>query len=443
MLASVVLEPESHRKLKELVEDQKHSQSQGSYRPSSKNSSAIAATSTPTKILNDETIAAESDDGGSDRTSSLWAPSAALDESAMQNLSMEQILAMQKYLQREVERRMRGSSVSSPSTGTPLPPPALLSTQQQQQLVDQHAIESRKGLKRSKSGGNESASAFVYSAHGAANGVVPPAGSSSARRLQQSRAALELQQAIVEKEDPELMSVHSDALYANTPHTTGRTASRTNGALHPHDKMIYGHRGSALPCLSPLEGAVQSSPLESIMMNNASSRGSSRPPSRGSHSMIVGSLEDRLLSTSINGSASLGGNMLTAAALAFASADLQEDPLSTQMAGQTSFDLRTGAPYTAPSQHQTHMPLDQLLSRNQMMMPLRENSGISLSGRQDLVLSPFSAFDDLSLDSSISSKPRRRHTASSSRRESTQSTSTIESTTFNTPNPAVRRSSKQ
>lgn len=417
MLASV-LEPEQHHKLKKLVEDQKH---QSFSRP---NKAVASAAPTPNKPSAEDREDAQVDDDGamSDRTQAtaqLWTSSVPIshdqadvsvpfDESTLQNLSMDDIMSIQILLHREMERRTRAAAagVSSPlhpvsSSSTPIPPPPHVTPSANHGQVDQQAVDSRKGLKRSKSGGNESA--FNPRSR-------TPQPKTSAVSLGHN-AKLDLH--AVEKEDPELLSVHSDVLNTTNgsasnpvnittvpiapPATTtgiaatGRPVSRTNGALHPHDKMLYGHGNTALPCLSPMGHPAQSSPL---MDMNVNSRSSSRPPSRG---VTLANFEDRLSSSlGGGGSQSLGGNNFTAES------------------------LEAIIPIEAVNISNAHMTLDQYLTSNRPQPIQREIS------RSELVLSPFSAFDDISLgsqsvNSSISSRQQRRPR----RRDTQTSTSTI------------------
>jgi hypothetical protein len=592
MLASVVLEPETHHKLKKLVEDQKH---QTLSRPSSKlaqfsanatsSSTSASAAPTPSKGLIDDRVNSSmsnamnnvsvdesphvDDDGAmSDRTAHLWSQHAtsadgsnasdtsmqqltAIDESALSNMSIDDIMTMQLILQREMERRARaamvpsGTSLASVPMGFPLQGPSSFTNNtaytanNATSFVDTQAVESRKAFKRTKSSGNESAFNMTASSASASmptNTSPAPASSSRARTPQPAVSAssttskmmsnlimmsgsnhkLDLQ--AVEREDPELLSVHSDVIgHANNPsqslfvptngHATSSSAStlpfsstnnnnvngstgsanngnsignaginsstkntsssngnrpvsRTNGAVHPDYKMLYGHRNTVLPCLSPMDQQhpppaplAQSSPLMDFS-TQSNSRSSSRPPSRG---VTLANFEDRLSMSNSSGRAqALGGSSLTAASLALDEAMIPieavnissiSSPNSSNNHNNHHHSNQTSTSYhsssnTTHSNHPHHpamqgltsthfhakeMTLDQFISANRPSLPSAGGNAANPGmlqreiSRGELVLSPFCAFDDISLgsqsvNSSLSSRQQRRHR----RRESTQ-----------------------
>lgn len=446
MLASV-LEPEHHVKLKKLVEDQKH---QSFSRPPSSSKGTSSAAPTPSKPAVDERedVGTIDDDGVmsgcTQATAQLWSTAVAappldhsdthsvashIDERALHTMSIDELMSIQLLLQREMERRARSASASlgtSPlmpippmgsASSTPIPAAprmALAANIASTNFVDQQAVDSRKGLKRSKSGGNESA-------FNPRSRTPQPKVTGTPTTPSHQNGRLDLN--AVEREDPELLSVHSDVLNTTsgsaglsghslgavmaavtsssgaTSSTGGRPVSRTNGALHPNDKMLYGHRNTALPCLSPMDPPAQSSPLMDMAIN---SRSSSRPPSRG---VTLANFEDRL-SASLGGSQSLGGHNFTAESLSLVS--------------------ETIMPIEAVNISNAQMTLDQYITANRPSQSMsREVS------RGELVLSPHCAFDDISLgsqsvNSSISSRQQRRPR----RRDTQTSTSTI--TTINT-----------
>jgi hypothetical protein len=578
MLASVVLEPETHHKLKKLVEDQKH---QSFPRPSSKQaqssanmtstSTSASGAPTPSKGLIDDranssmsnamnNVSIEDsphpdDDGAmSDRTAHLWAHHAtgadgnnasdtsmlaSMDESALSNMSIDDIMTMQIILQREMERRARaamapsGSSPASVPMGFPLQGPSSFTNNTAYAAnngatyVDAQAVESRKVFKRTKSSGNESAfNVMTASASSSVpmNMPIAPANSTRTRTPQPvvsassttskmmsnlimmsgSNHKLDLQ--AVEREDPELLSVHSDVMgHPNNPSQLSssnplamqiastaapfsgngsagnmsintssknistasqqsslngiRPVSRTNGAVHPDYKMLYGHRNTALPCLSPMDQQhpppaplAQSSPLMDFS-TLSNSRSSSRPPSRG---VTLANFEDRLSMSNASGRAqALGGSSLTAASLALDEAMIPIEAINISSissphnsnshntlhhAGHTSTghhpssaanhsNYPPSATYgsTSTHSHAKEMTLDQFISANRPTLPsaMTNSANPSMNQREisrgELVLSPFCAFDDISLgsqsvNSSISSRQQRRHR----RRESTQ-----------------------
>jgi hypothetical protein len=417
-LSVVVLQPEHHRQFRQLIENQKlqsGTSASAVLQPGTHASFGSAASlralrkPAPGEATMDTSVEdnhantshlsgiqghTESvDEAMSDRTQPVEYGSGLVNANVSTNveqLSMSEILAMQNLLQRELERRI----VQAHQSGE-LP-------------VDLAAVENRRNLRRSKSGGNESA--FVKT----------PAGGNAPPSQRSSKLAAALSEH--DNDDPELLLAYG----GHGQPVMARPGSRASGALHPHDKMFLPNHirsTSALSCLSPAQQLhMGSSPVDNNYggySSHGSSRPSSRPPSRGpfggSHG-LSSSHNGYLLASLVPVDPNNGEGAIATGSPAVIGV-VHEDHAGPETVAATSAEGLEPFSALPPAISATAVQQQRTVAagRHHSLPP-----SSSSSQRGELVLSPCSAFDDISLgsaslSSSLSSKAQRRR-----RREQSQ-----------------------
>lgn len=295
-----------------------------------------------------------------------------IDLSLLRLLTDEQLHKLESYVQFEKESRAN--------------------RHQKQETVDISAVEARKGMKRSKSGGVELI--FHNRSHTTGNSLFHQQESS------QKKSNLDVLTTIaVDSEDLEVGSLFDnvpslEARGTNSPMGTGnsngsmRVISRSSGAFHPNDKMfgLSPNNTSSPGCVLNVNSVnspalfLSGSPIADITSH------SSRTPSRlGTNN--IGTLEDASRSKKVVSGSSIA-NLKPIASV---------QRLDRQLAATVEVSLDANDAIALAGS------LDNLILENR--------------NREKLTVSPFSAFDDCSIgshsiNSSRSSKTRRMYEGS-------------------------------